>query len=135
MGQTILLVLQVLAAIGLIGLVLLQQGKGADTGASLGGGVSQTVFGSTGSGNFLTRTTAILATIFFLSSLGLSYFAKHTTQPTSLFQKVAPAKIEKAPVGDLPAVPAANNNKTVAPATNDLPVVQAKAATTEKNKK
>lgn len=121
MGQTILLVIQVISALGLIGLVLLQQGKGADAGASFGSGASQTVFGSTGSGNFLTRTTAILATIFFLSSLGLAYFAKYATQSGDVHFDVAPvSKVEPAPVGDLPAAPAISADKAAAPA-SDLP--------------
>lgn len=62
---SVLLVIYLLAALGVIGLVLIQQGKGADMGASFGAGASNTVFGASGSGNFLTRTTAILATVFF----------------------------------------------------------------------
>ncbi|MCV5261291.1 preprotein translocase subunit SecG, partial [Escherichia coli] len=63
---SVLLVIYLLAALGVIGLVLIQQGKGADMGASFGAGASNTVFGAGGSGNFLTRTTAILATVFFI---------------------------------------------------------------------
>lgn len=63
--QTVLLVIYLLAALGVIGLVLIQQGKGADMGASFGAGASNSVFGSSGSGNFLTRLTAIFAAIFF----------------------------------------------------------------------
>ncbi len=80
MEQTILLVIQVISALCLIGLVLVQQGKGADAGASFGGGASQTVFGSSGSGNFLTRTTSILATVFFVTSLLLAYFTKQNIE-------------------------------------------------------
>ncbi|PJG59075.1 preprotein translocase subunit SecG [Aeromonas cavernicola] len=67
----ILLVLYLLVSLALIGLVMVQQGKGADMGASFGAGASNTVFGSSGSGSFLTRTTAILATLFFVISLVL----------------------------------------------------------------
>lgn len=67
----ILLVLDLVVALMLIGLVLIQQGKGADMGASFGGGGSNTVFGSSGSGNFLTRSTAVLATLFFIINLAL----------------------------------------------------------------
>ncbi|HET8710575.1 MAG TPA: preprotein translocase subunit SecG, partial [Spongiibacteraceae bacterium] len=70
--QILMIVVHVLAAISIIGLILLQQGKGADMGASFGAGASQTLFGSRGSGNALTRTTAILAAIFFATSLALS---------------------------------------------------------------
>lgn len=69
---TVLLVIYLLAAVAIIGLVLIQQGKGADMGASFGAGASNTVFGASGSGNFLTRMTAIFATVFLLSVLCLA---------------------------------------------------------------
>jgi preprotein translocase subunit SecG len=72
---TLVLVVHVMAALGVIGLVLLQHGKGADVGAAFGSGASGSLFGATGSANFLSRTTAILAAVFFLSSLGLAYLA------------------------------------------------------------
>ncbi len=75
--ETIVVVVHVIVAIGIVGLVLLQQGKGADAGASFGAGASQTVFGSSGSGNFLVRATTIGATIFFVTSLSLAVFAKN----------------------------------------------------------
>ncbi|WP_299730534.1 preprotein translocase subunit SecG [uncultured Endozoicomonas sp.] len=74
--ETIILLVHVLVAVGVIGLIMLQQGKGAETGASFGSGASQTVFGSQGSANFLSRTTAILATIFFVTSIGLAMMAR-----------------------------------------------------------
>jgi len=77
MIETVIVVLHLLVAIALVGLVLMQQGKGAEAGASFGAGASGTVFGSQGSGNFLSRVTAILATVFFLTSLGLAYYASH----------------------------------------------------------
>ena len=67
--------LHVLVAVAIIGLVLLQHGKGADMGSGFGGGASGSLFGATGSANFLSRTTAVLATLFFLTSLGLAYLA------------------------------------------------------------
>lgn len=70
---TLLIVVQVLVAVGIIGLILLQQGKGADAGAAFGSGASSTVFGARGSANFLSRTTAWLAAVFFAVSLGLAY--------------------------------------------------------------
>ena len=73
--HTILLVLQVIVAVGLIGLILIQHGKGADAGAAFGSGASSTVFGSQGSSNFLTKTTAILAFVFLANSLGLAYIS------------------------------------------------------------
>ena len=78
--ETIVLVVHVLVSVGLIGLVLIQQGKGADAGASFGGGASQTVFGSQGSGNFLTKTTSLLALVFFVTSFSLAIFAKQQSQ-------------------------------------------------------
>jgi preprotein translocase subunit SecG len=74
---TLILVVHVLAALGVIGLVLLQHGKGADMGAAFGSGASGSLFGSTGSANFLSRTTAVLAAVFFMTSLGLAYIATH----------------------------------------------------------
>jgi len=74
--ETIILVLHVLAALAIIGLVLIQHGKGADMGSGFGSGASATVFGSGGAGNFLTKSTAAIAMAFFLTSFGLAYFAK-----------------------------------------------------------
>ena len=74
--ENLVLLVHVLLAIGVIAFVLIQRGKGAEAGASFGGGASQTVFGSSGSGNFLTRTTAILVAGFFVTSLGLAVIAK-----------------------------------------------------------
>jgi preprotein translocase subunit SecG len=74
--ETIVLVIHVLAALAIIGLVLIQHGKGADMGSGFGSGASATVFGSGGAGNFLTRATTSIAIIFFLTSFGLAFFAK-----------------------------------------------------------
>ena len=74
--------LHVLVALGIIGLVLLQHGKGADMGSGFGGGASGSLFGATGSANFLSRTTAVLATLFFLTSLGLAYLASNQPRAT-----------------------------------------------------
>jgi preprotein translocase subunit SecG len=71
----VVIVLHVLIALGIIGLVLLQHGKGADMGSGFGGGASSSLFGATGSANFLSRATAVLATLFFATSLGLAYIA------------------------------------------------------------
>jgi preprotein translocase subunit SecG len=95
----ILLVVHVCLALGIITLVLLQKGKGASEGASFGGGATS-VFGASGSSNFLSKTTAILATGFFLNSLALAYLAAHRDMPTSIVdtmeqtqqQDSAPAK-------------------------------------------
>ncbi len=74
--ENIIVIVHIVIAVGIIALVLIQQGKGADAGASFGGGASQTVFGSGGSGNFLTSSTSLFAAIFFASSFSLAYFAK-----------------------------------------------------------
>ncbi len=80
MSMTILLIVQVLLAISMIALILIQRGRGADTGAAFGSGASTTVFGARGSASFLTRTTAILAILFFTNCFALSYLAGKTTQ-------------------------------------------------------
>lgn len=97
--QQLLLIIHVIVAVVLIGLILLQHGKGADMGASFGSGASQTVFGSQGSGSFLVRLTTGLAVVFFATSLGLGYLAAHSTKPditseipVSGTPAVAPAK-------------------------------------------
>jgi preprotein translocase subunit SecG len=83
-----LLVLQVVLAVLLVGLVLIQQGKGATAGAGFGGGASATVFGSQGSGSFITRMTAVIATFFLLNSLFLAYLYANNTQSGSLLDNV-----------------------------------------------
>ena len=111
--ETLLLGLHVVVAAALIGFVLLQHGKGADMGAAFGSGSSGSLFGAAGSANFLSRTTAILATIFFLSSLGLTYMASNRgavgpgdVMKQGIMQK-APEPATKAaevPAGTAPAV-------------------------------
>lgn len=98
--NTILLIIHIAIAAALIGLVLLQQGKGADMGAAFGSGASQTVFGARGSGSFLTRTTGILATLFFITSLTLAYFSGKTQTAQSVVGK------SEAPAAMAPAKPA-----------------------------
>ncbi len=121
--ETIVVVVHVIVAIAIVGLVLLQQGKGADAGAAFGSGSSQTVFGSAGSGNFLTRSTAIAATIFFITSLTLAIFAKQNTSAGVIdgLPIVNPALLEQpaTPASDIPQV------ESSAPAgdTSDIPVV------------
>lgn len=94
--QTLAVVFHVLLAVGIVAIVLLQRGKGADAGAGFGAGASGTVFGARGSASFLSRTTAVLATLFFLTSLGLTYlFSQHKTA-TSVVDTVkqeAPAPV------------------------------------------
>jgi len=95
--QTVLLVIQVLVAIALIGIILIQHGKGADAGVAFGSGASSTVFGSRGSGNFLTKITTFLAVLFLANSLYLGYLAAHSTpEPGSLLDQQAAALQEEA---------------------------------------
>ncbi len=94
MLETVVVVLHLLGALGVIVLVLLQQGKGADTGASFGSGASATVFGSQGTATFLSRVTAILATGFFLTSLGLAFFANEKADELSTVGLPSPALLE-----------------------------------------
>jgi preprotein translocase subunit SecG len=79
MLYNILTIVLIIVAVLLIGLILLQQGKGADAGAAFGSGASGTVFGAAGSANFLSRATGILATLFFALALGMAYLARHNT--------------------------------------------------------
>lgn len=124
--ETLIVVLHVLAAFSIIGLILIQQGKGADMGASFGAGASQTLFGGRGSGNALTRSTAILATVFFASSLALSVYAKHKADHAGLVNLPvgeAPAVPSSAPAKAVDDVPAVEHNS--APAAGDVPTVPA----------
>ena len=118
--ETVLLAVHVLAAAALVGFVLLQHGKGADMGAAFGSGSSGSLFGAAGSANFLSRTTAILATIFFVTSLGLTYFGSMRGGPKDIMKEgatpTAPAPAAKdgkeskpgdVPQGAAPASPAA----------------------------
>ncbi|NGP02590.1 preprotein translocase subunit SecG [Salmonella enterica subsp. enterica serovar Derby] len=98
-----LLVVFLIVAIGLVGLIMLQQGKGADMGASFGAGASATLFGSSGSGNFMTRMTAVLATLFFIISLVLGNINSNKTNKGSEWENLsATAKTEQTQ----PAAPA-----------------------------
>ena len=103
---TILLAVQMIAAVAMVGLILVQHGKGADMGAAFGSGGSGSLFGASGSANFLTRTTAVLATVFFVCTLMLAYFgvARPVASSGSVLEGVpvtAPA-----PVAVVPAAPA-----------------------------
>ena len=104
--ETLVLVLHVLAALALVGLVLLQHGKGADVGAAFGSGASGSVFGSSGSANFLSRTTAILAVVFFVTSLGLTYFSGRKTEHKGVMATQPAAPAQSLPAQIPPTVPA-----------------------------
>jgi preprotein translocase subunit SecG len=109
--QTILVVFHLFLAVGLIGLILIQHGKGADMGAAFGSGASGTVFGSKGSASFLTRLTAGLATLFFITSMVMAYYATQRDDGSvvldALQQQPAAAIEEVQPQTDLPPMPAA----------------------------
>lgn len=116
--QILLFVIQVLVAIALIGFILVQHGKGADAGAAFGSGASSTVFGASGSGNFMTKATAVLVTIFLANSLGLAYLATHqTTRDQSLLQQTQSTPMKEGPVS-IPAKTNAPMTGTTAPAGN-----------------
>jgi preprotein translocase subunit SecG len=107
---TLVVVLHVLLAAGIIGLVLLQRGRGADAGAGFGAGASGTVFGARGSASFLSRTTAVLATLFFMTSLGLSYLFSRGSEPVSVMDRMVTeqeAPVPATPGLDLPVLPGA----------------------------
>jgi preprotein translocase subunit SecG len=127
--QTLAVVFHVLLASSIIGLVLIQRGKGADAGAGFGAGASGTVFGARGSGSFLSRTTAILATLFFVTSLLLSYLFSQQQAPTSVVDRVQPA----APAAPAPASPQAGMLPSVpveaTPAAGTAPTVIEEPAT------
>lgn len=116
--ESFVLVVHVLVAVAMIGLILLQQGKGAEMGASFGGGSSQTVFGAAGSAGFLTKLTAGLAAVFFVTSLGLAIYARKSVQGDTVLSAAPVIQEEQ---GDVPAIP---EQPTVQP--NDLPVAPAK---------
>ncbi len=132
MLYNIILVIHVLIATGLIALVLLQQGKGADAGAAFGSGASGTVFGSQGSASFLTRTTAVLATLFFVTSLTLftlaanlskpeSVVETHAGQATEIEQSVPQAADVAVPATEAPAVDSSAGSDVPG---SDVPVSQ-----------
>ncbi|MDH4062359.1 MAG: preprotein translocase subunit SecG [Betaproteobacteria bacterium] len=104
MGQwiTFIIVAHVLIALAIIGLVLLQHGKGADMGSGFGGGASSSLFGATGSANFLSRATAVLATVFFLTSLGLAYLASERPRTSGTVMERGAATQPAKPGADIP---------------------------------
>ena len=106
--SSLLLIFHVTIAILIVALILVQKGKGADMGSAFGAGASGTIFGAQGSANFLSRTTAILATIFFLTSLTLAYLNKGTVKTESVLdqiQTVVPVDEETNKSNTLPSIP------------------------------
>jgi len=132
--QKIALITHTLIALGIIALVLLQRGKGADAGAAFGAGASGTVFGSRGSGSFFSRATAVLATLFFASSLTLAYLSSQRSDaPESLLEGAqvvetaideAPVVDDEMPISEMPSLESAED-VTLAPASDgDLPALE-----------
>lgn len=124
--NTILVIVHLFLAMGLIGLILIQHGKGADAGAAFGSGASATVFGASGSANFLSRATGILALLFFITSLALAWFSMNVGKDAGLMigETAAPVKTEvpavKPDTSDVPEIPAAA-------AESDVPEIAVKA--------
>lgn len=121
--QTVLVVVHLFLAIGVIGLVLMQHGKGADAGAAFGSGSSGTVFGAAGSANFLSRATALLATLFFLTSLGMGWFSMQAVERPGLMIEDSRPAVEiplskPEPMSEVPAIPGAAGGGAV-----EVPVV------------
>ena len=104
--ETLLLVIHVLAALALVGLVLLQHGKGADVGAAFGSGASGSLFGASGSANFLSRTTAVIAVVFFVTSLGLTYYTTRKTEHKGIMAAPPAAPAQSLPAQIPPTAPA-----------------------------
>ena len=122
---TLILVVQMLSALAMIGLILIQHGKGADMGAAFGSGGSGSLFGATGSANFMSRTTAVLAAVFFVCTLALAYFGNLT--PTSSGSVLEGAGVTApAPVDNSPAAQIPGNNPAAKPDNSVPPAVPAK---------
>lgn len=113
--MTLVLAVQMLTALGMIGLILLQHGKGADMGAAFGSGASGSLFGASGSANFLSRTTAILAAVFFACTLALAYFS-HSVAPSGSGSVLERAAVPATSPAVAPASGAAAIPSTAAPA-------------------
>src|SRR5260370_788318 len=105
--KTLIIFVQLLSAFGVIGLVLLQHGKGADMGAAFGSGASGSLFGATGSANFLSRTTAVLAALFFATTLTLTYIGSYKSKPSAGILGAMPAAPMVPSAASAPAAPSA----------------------------
>ncbi|PKO85448.1 MAG: preprotein translocase subunit SecG [Betaproteobacteria bacterium HGW-Betaproteobacteria-12] len=112
---SVVLTVHILVALAIIGLVLMQHGKGADMGAAFGSGASGSLFGATGSANFLSRTTGVLAAVFFATSLTLAYIASNTVKTTgSVMQETVQSQTVSTPAetgAEAPKVPADAGSK------------------------
>ncbi|GAB3466573.1 hypothetical protein GCM10027321_32800 [Massilia terrae] len=119
----LIIVVQVLSALAIVGLVLMQHGKGADMGAAFGSGASGSLFGATGSSNFLSKSTAVAAAIFFACTLALAHYG--TSAPAASVDNGVMGRI--AAPAPAPAAPAAPATNAAAPATNPAPAASAEA--------
>jgi preprotein translocase subunit SecG len=117
--ETIVWVVHVVTAVVLIGLVLMQHGKGADMGAAFGTGSAGSLFGSSGSANFLSRSTAVAATLFFVTSLSLTYLYSHPEQQQGIMDRVNPAATKAAPAA--PAASPAGTSPVDGSKSRDIP--------------
>ena len=119
--ESLVWIIHVIAALGVIGMVLLQHGKGADMGAAFGSGSSGSLFGASGSANFLSRATGVLAAVFFVTSLSLTYFSSHReSKPLSLLDAAKSAPKLGLPAGKL-AAPAGQTGNGAASKSSDIP--------------
>ncbi len=119
--ESFLLVVHLIVAVVVCGLVLLQHGKGADMGAAFGSGSSGSLFGAAGSANFLSRTTAVLAAVFFFSSLGLTYLGSMHGKPKDVMQQGVMSDVPAPKASDVPSAPSAPGT-VPAPTTAPAPV-------------
>ena len=124
--SSVILAVQMLAALGMIGLILVQHGKGADMGASFGSGASGSLFGATGSANFLSRTTAVLATVFFVATLALAYLGNARPASSGSVLERAPVTAPAEGAGVPPATSAAGAAE--APGAASVPAAGAEGA-------
>jgi len=122
----VVVMLQILAALVMIGLVLVQHGKGADMGASFGSGASGSLFGATGSANFLSRSTAVCAAVFFVCTLALAYISNDRSRPATGSVLDRPAST--APAASVPATGAAQIPGAATPAPSVAPAAPASGA-------
>jgi preprotein translocase subunit SecG len=139
--QKIILIVHTVIALGIIALVLLQRGKGADAGAAFGAGASGTVFGARGSGSFFSRATAVLATAFFASSLTLAYLSsQRSVEPESVLEGTpaieetvdeAPAEDLLIPDADMPALDSSDDAELAPANDGDMPTLEEEAPVLE----
>ncbi|MDH3430923.1 MAG: preprotein translocase subunit SecG [Gammaproteobacteria bacterium] len=132
--QKVFLIIHTLIALGIIALVLLQRGKGADAGAAFGAGASGTVFGARGSGSFFSRATAVLATAFFASSLTLAYLSsQRSVAPESILEgapvvedavEQAPVIDEEMPISDMPSLEPVDDSELLLVPDSDMPILE-----------